>query len=227
MTNERTSSGSSATASVRPLWQRCEQTFETWLKSQGYGVTPLAGAVGNTAGTDAPMLSHGARKYRAPDFDSVKGGLREFWEVKYRSRPFVDPVTGHAEHRVDRECFDDYAAVQQIWQTRVWIIVYEAATASTPARWLRIRLDDAARTGRSGLCPTADDQMVESQLWPVEEMEVLIYPAHRRGGWDSADCFGRRADPTDFTETVQPVRAPTPRTCSARSERRHECPAGD
>jgi len=161
---------------ARPLWQRCEQTFETWLKSQGYGVNPIANAVGNSVGTNAPMLSHGTRRYRAPDFDSVKGGVREYWEVKYRSRPHSDPVTGHTEHRVDRDCFDDYAAVQNIWGATVWIVVYEAATSNSPARWLRISLDDAARTGRVGVCPTSDDQMVESQLWPVEEMEVLSIP---------------------------------------------------
>jgi DNA helicase-2/ATP-dependent DNA helicase PcrA len=161
---------------ARPLWQRCEQTFETWLKSQGYGVNPIANAVGNSVGTNAPMLSHGTRRYRAPDFDSVKGGVREYWEVKYRSRPHSNPVTGHTEHRVDRDCFDDYAAVQNIWGATVWIVVYEAATSNSPARWLRISLDDAARTGRVGVCPTSDDQMVESQLWPVEEMEVLSIP---------------------------------------------------
>jgi DNA helicase II / ATP-dependent DNA helicase PcrA len=176
MTHDRPSTTSSITEAAKLLGKRCERSFETWLKAHGYAVTPLASAEGNTVGTGAPMLSHGSRKYRAPDFDSVKNRTRELWEVKYRSRPFVDPATGRSEHRVDRECFDDYCAVQELLGAPVWIVVYEAATSSTPGRWLRISLDDATRVGRSGLCPTSVDTMVESQLWPVEEMEVLTAP---------------------------------------------------
>lgn len=202
MTIERSSTDSGIEGRmVRPLWQRCEQTFDKWLKSQGYGVNPITTAVGNSVGTKAPMLSYGTRRYRAPDFDSVKGGVREFWEVKYRSRPHSDHVTGHTEHRVDRNCFDDYAAVQGIWGQTVWIVVYEAATSKTSARWLRISLDDAARTGRVGVCPTSDDQMVESQLWPVEEMEVLSIPLV-----DEAGLIAPFVSADEPTEQMPPAR---------------------
>ena len=106
------------------MWKRCEQTFEIWLKSQGYGVNPITNAVGNTVGTNAPMLSHGTRLYRAPDFDSVKGAVREYGEVKYRSRPFTDPATGDRVFLVKFEAFRDYLEIERVTQCPVWIVVY-------------------------------------------------------------------------------------------------------
>jgi superfamily I DNA/RNA helicase len=182
MTIDEQSSTSAMSDRAELLGSRCERVFRNWLETHGYAVTPLANAKGNSVGTEAPMMLYGSRKYRAPDFDTVKSRAREFWEVKYRSRPFVDPVTGLKEHRIDRECFDDYYAVQELWGATVWIVVYEAATSSTPGRWLRISVDDAMRSGRLALCPSSIDTMVESRLWPVEEMEVLAVPAIDESG---------------------------------------------
>jgi DNA helicase-2/ATP-dependent DNA helicase PcrA len=183
------------------LGKRAERAFEAWLKSQGYAVTSLTRAEGNSVGTEAPLLSHGANKYRAPDFETARNGTREFWEVKYRTRPLIDQASGLSEHRTDRACFDDYGSVQEIWGATVWIVVYEAATASSPGRWLRISVDDVYRTGRRALCPSADDGMVESQVWPVHEMESLPVPALDERG----------AEPPIVSDDESPQPRPTKR----------------
>jgi superfamily I DNA/RNA helicase len=159
-----------------PMWKRCERAFSDWLAAQGYMVVNLANAEGNTIGTNAPMVTVGSRSLRAPDIHTKKGAIGEYWEVKYRSRPFMDVSIGRLEHRVDVEAFRDYHELCSLAKDRVWLVVYEAPTSMRPARWLRIDVEQAYQCGRRSMCPGIDDVPVDSWLWPVEAMSEIEAP---------------------------------------------------
>ena len=167
-----------------PMWKHCERAFSNWLVTQGYVVVNLASAEGNTAGTSAPMITVGSRRLRAPDIQSKKGAIGEYWEVKYRSRPFMDTSIGRLEHRVDLEAFRDYLELRRVAKDPVWLVVYEASTSMRPARWLRIDVERAHECGRRAMCPGIDDVPVDSWLWPVDamsEIEVPLVAEHGAG----------------------------------------------
>jgi len=165
-----------------PLWQRCEQRFNAWLCANGYRVIALCEASGNTRGKQAPMMTVCGRERRCPDFQSSKSGKTEYWEVKYRSRPHMDPVQGRAEHRVGYRKFEDYEAISKHEGVPVWLVVYEERTGTNLARWLCISVEEARRSGRLAKCPTASDTEEDTWLWPMDAMSVLQVPAIDSGG---------------------------------------------
>src|SRR3954462_12223400 len=90
------------------LWRRCEIAWMAHLDAAGYSVMRLSDLQGNTAGTRAPMLVRGGRSYRAPDAQTIRAGVTEFWEIKHRSRADVDPLTGSSEYWMEFASFRDY-----------------------------------------------------------------------------------------------------------------------
>lgn len=167
----------SAEQEVVPLWKRCEDMWGRWLEADGHVVTSLSRAVGNTRHSEAPLVRFGGRAYRSPDLQSEKGQGKQFWEVKYRARPHVDPATGAVEHRVDESVFRDYVALDQLPGTaRVSIVVYEEATATQPARWRVIPVQKARAHGRRASLPGNNGKQTDSWLWPADVMEVVPAP---------------------------------------------------
>ncbi len=160
-----------------PLWRRCEEAWGRWLESEGHTVTFLTRADGNTRDSEAPLLRSGGRSYRAPDLQSEKGPVKQYWEVKYRSRPHRDPATGIAEHRIDAQAFRDYADLDRLpTGSRVSIVVYEEASPTKPARWLTISVKDARRTGRAARLPGKDGEQTDYWLWSVDSMKEVKAP---------------------------------------------------
>jgi len=161
---------------VEPLWSRCERAWSEWLQAKGHVVVPLHKAVGNTPASEAPLIEHQGRKFRAPDFLSNRDGEHHYWEVKCRSRPHVDGATAVAEHRVDHAAFEDYEALERNLATPVHLVVYEPATATSPHAWRTIRVRDARRLGRRARCPGNGGAAVDSWLWPVDAMDLVKAP---------------------------------------------------
>lgn len=157
-------------------WRRCELAWSAWLQSESYVVTHLGEAVGNTAGTQAPLMSVGGRRRRAPDIQTMKAGISEYWEVKFRSRSDVDTLTGERGHWTERAAFADYLAIADATRCKVWLIVYEAATATHLGRWLRADIHDLQRQGHHGKRFGQGGQELDAWVWAASSMEVIVGP---------------------------------------------------
>ena len=160
--------------------RRCEAAWQEHLGERGHQVTPLCAAVGNVTGTRAPMLKlANGQEVRAPDFQTrtaPPGGRIEYWEVKGRSRPHRNRTTGALVHFTDHARFADYAALHDSWGDPVWLVVYEAATASSPPRWLKIDVADARRRGYPERRMGPDGYMIDFWNWPIDAMEEIPGP---------------------------------------------------
>ena len=123
------------------LWRRCELAWGSWLESRGHAVTPLGEAIGNTHRSQAPLTMVAGELLRSPDFSAIKDGKTAFWEVKSRARASVDPLTGESQHWIDKAAFSDYLKISDRTGTPVWVVLYEAPTATMPGRWLQTDVD--------------------------------------------------------------------------------------
>lgn len=157
-------------------WRRCEIAWSAWLQSESYVVTHLGEAVGNTAGTQAPLMSVGGKRRRAPDIQTMKAGASEYWEVKFRARSEVDPLTGERVHWIGRSAFADYLAIADATRCKVWLVVYEAATATHPGRWLRAEIHELQRQGHHGKRFGRGGQELDAWIWSTSSMEVISGP---------------------------------------------------
>lgn len=162
--------------SPQPMWRRCETAWSAHLQTLGHLVVHLCDAQSNSMGTEAPMISIGGKRLRAPDLESKNGGVSQYWEIKYRARPAVDPLSGRREHRIDLAAFHDYCTLFRSSGQALWIMVYEKPDAATAGRWFRIHIEDAISNGRAGACPGNEGAEVESWLWPVEAMDAVSGP---------------------------------------------------
>ena len=157
-----------------PYWKRCEHSWAAWLRSQHWSVTPLTDAVGNTDGTQAPMIQLPGLKGKrsVPDFHCIRQGKTRFYEVKSRLGPEVDPLTGIRRHWMLRQSFDAYLQIARTNDTPVWVAVHERATATTPARWLEIPLAKIDEVRLEGMM-TFEEGEDEVVLWPAELMHLV------------------------------------------------------
>jgi superfamily I DNA/RNA helicase len=158
-------------------WRRCELAWSGWLQSDSFVVTHLSEAIGNTSGSQAPLMSMGGRRRRAPDFQTMKAGICEYWEVKFRAHSDADSLTGERYHWTERSAFADYLAVSDATRCKVWLIVYEAATATHSGRWLRADIHELKREGHSGKRFGQGGQELDAWVWPVSAMDIIVGPA--------------------------------------------------
>jgi superfamily I DNA/RNA helicase len=159
------------------LWRRCELAWGSWLGQQGFAVTPLGEATGNTDRSGAPLSLLDGEWVRSPDFSAIKAGLTQFWEVKCRARSAVDPLTGESQHWIDRGAFADYLKYSEKYQTTVWVVLYEAHTATTPGRWLQADVLHLREVGTDQVRRGASGQEVAAWVWPVSGMQQVAGPA--------------------------------------------------
>jgi DNA helicase II / ATP-dependent DNA helicase PcrA len=156
-------------------WWKAEKAWVAWLSSREGVVTHLASATGNTPHTAAPMLAHGGRRLRAPDVEVKSEGRSTYWEVKYRTRPAVDPTTGKSEHWMAFDAFADYLEVDR-HAAPVHVALFEAATATRPGRWLEAHIDDLRESGREELRAGRDGREVRAWVWPTSAMSTVAGP---------------------------------------------------
>lgn len=158
------------------LWRRCELAWGSWLEAQGHAVTPLGEAVGNTERSQAPLTKVGGEYLRSPDFSAIKAGATAFWEIKSRSRAAIDPLTGESQHWIDRAAFSDYLKICLKTGTPVWVVLYEAPTATNPGRWLQTDVLHLQEVGTDEVRRGASGALVEAWVWPVSEMQEIAGP---------------------------------------------------
>lgn len=158
------------------LWRRCELSWGSWLEADGYAVTPLGEATGNTDRSQAPLTRVGGELLRSPDFSAIKAGTTAFWEVKSRARAAVDPLTGESQHWIDKAAFTDYLKISDLTGTAVWIVLYEAPTATAPGRWLQTDVDHLREVGSDDVRRGASGTQVAAWVWPVSEMQEIPGP---------------------------------------------------
>ena len=132
--------------------------------------------VGNTDRSGAPLTRVGGEWLRSPDFSAIKDGVTAFWEVKSRSRASVDPLTGESQHWIDRAAFSDYLKINVKTGTRVWVVLYEAPTATTPGRWLQTDVAAPAGGRHRRRAPRGERRVVAAWVWPVSEMQEIPGP---------------------------------------------------
>jgi superfamily I DNA/RNA helicase len=157
-------------------WREAERSWATWLVQQRYTVTDLGTATGNAPRTSAPMIATAGSSLRAPDLQTVKSGVTEFWEVKLRSASHTDPATGARQHWMSRASFVDYHRAADATQAQVWIVLYETPTALAPGRWLRASVRRLRDLGHRGERTGQNGEPVDAWIWPVTAMEVVEGP---------------------------------------------------
>jgi ATP-dependent exoDNAse (exonuclease V) beta subunit len=162
--------------SVQPKWRECELAWGSFLASQGYAVTHLNEAVGNTPKTLAPLITVAGNSYRAPDFQSTHSGKSEYWEIKYRSQMDVDPLTGENEFWMSHDSFRDYAELSVASQTKIWIVLYCQNYKSGSGQWLRVSTNTVNVNGRRKQKILVSGDQVDAWVWPAAVMEVFSGP---------------------------------------------------
>lgn len=156
-------------------WWKAEKAWVSWLSGRGQVVTHLATATGNSPHTDAPMMTVGDRRLRAPDIEAKADGRSTYWEVKYRTRASVNPTTGTSEHWMSFDSFADYLEVDRL-AAPVHVALFESATATRPGRWLEAHVDRLREAGREEMRPGRDGELVRAWVWPTSAMSMVDGP---------------------------------------------------
>lgn len=158
------------------LWRQCETAWSAWLEADNDTVIHLNEAVGNASGTMAPLISIAGKRRRAPDFLSTKAGRSEFWEIKFRARADYDSLTGERVHWTTLEAYQDYLATARNSGCKVWLVLYEAPSATAAGRWLRAEVRALVGPGRTELRYDRSGAEISAWTWPAAAMEVVAGP---------------------------------------------------
>jgi superfamily I DNA/RNA helicase len=159
------------------IWRRCERAWASWLAARVTMVTPLADISHNAPDVKAPMIRVDGRLVRAPDLQAMVGNQVEYWEVKYRSRAFVNSLTGDREHWMSYDCAADYLHIQNKSQIPVWVILYEAEANNGSGQWLKIDIAKIWAIGHAETKFAAGFDEVRAWCWPRSEMFPVEGPS--------------------------------------------------
>lgn len=158
-------------------WRRCEQAWARHLESSHDLVTLLSELNGRFPGYRAPVIKIGGRACRAPDIEAKSGGQSSYYEVKFRRAPSFDPLSGEAEHWMSHSAFHDYQSVARSSKCNLTVVLYEAPTAVSPGRWLKIGLNRLRVSGHRGQRRSSDGSIVEAWIWPRSSMTIIDGPS--------------------------------------------------
>lgn len=157
------------------FWRHCEDAWMRRLLDDGYAVTRLTDAQGNKVGTAAPMTSFRSLWLRSPDLLATKDGAARYWEVKYRSAPGSNPVTGVAEYWMDYAAFTHYVALDASG-TKVDIALYDRSAEGSGHPWFQVPIRALLRLGHRASRAGRDGAEVDAWVWPKEGMQVADEP---------------------------------------------------
>lgn len=158
------------------LWRRCENAWATNLAAENYAVTKLAGAANNNPRTQAPIIVVGGNARRAPDIQTVKNGVTEYWEVKFRSRADFD-LNGVREYWIGYDAFRDYFAIAEETGCAVHVPLFEGPNAGVPGQWFLTDIYKIRESGRQGLKFASSGEQVQAWIWPRSIMQVIDGPS--------------------------------------------------
>jgi len=181
-----------------PKWRRCELAWMAHLAGAGQAVMRLADADHNAVGAAAPLMQVGDRRLRAPDIEATNAGVSTFWEVKYRTRPDVNPETGRSEFWMDVAAFSDYRTVRAATHKEVRVILFNGS-APVGENWLTATIEDLESDGRRDHRVLADGEVVDAWIWPADRMVLIDGPSIDFGSKTDDPVF-----PVDAEEEVIP-----------------------
>jgi len=153
------------------LWRRCERAWAGWLQGEKWAVVHLTNAIKNVKGIMAPMVAIPGGFVRAPDLLASKAGVSQYWEVKYRSRPIVNQLTGEREHWMQRANVSDYHAVSIHTGHQVKVALYEASARSGQGEWFQIDINTLIAQGRRETKIAHDGNEIDAWVWPCSAMQ--------------------------------------------------------
>jgi DNA helicase II / ATP-dependent DNA helicase PcrA len=205
-------------------WRRCEIAWTNWLLAEGYLVTRLGEAIGNAPRGRAPLIGVGKQQMRSPDLHASKAGQSAFWEVKFRTRADIDPLTGERSHWMEYAAFRDYLATAEAGGTKVWIVLFEAPTALAEGRWLRAEIRELGDAGRPGHRFGQGGDELAALVWPVSAMLPVNGPDVPAPGPDplpdpllAGEGASTPLDLTDFAPVERSLRSRRPQRPIART----------
>ncbi len=187
-------------------WRLAEIAWSSHLRATGHVVTHLHTLTSNTALSQAPLSAVGSTHVRTPDLMTTDGGRARFWEVKFRSRPHIDPLTGAREHWMGADAFADYDKLASDSGCAVTVVLYEAGDALAAGRWLVADLDELRRSGRGVERTGRDGAPVNAWSWPIEVMRIVdgpMVPVDQRSLPVFTDEGGTPARTLDDVEPVE------------------------
>lgn len=187
------------------LWRRCELAWASWLGRQGFAVTPIGAAEGNTTRSRAPLTLMGGQYLRTPDISAIKQGKTTFWEVKSRARASVDRLTGESSHWVALDVFQDYLRLGRLNGTDVFVVLYEAPAATRPARWLQASVEQLFEVGREEVCRARDGLQIPAWVWPAAAMKVVEGPSVGMGAGSEPLLTPEGDGPPMSAQTLAPI----------------------
>ncbi len=153
------------------MWRRCERAWAKSLATRNYAVF-LAAEAGRG---DAPLVMVNGIPLRAPDIHTVKHGVTEYWEVKFRSRADID-LTGAREYWIDYRAYKDYLRLSEQTGCPVYIQLYEGANAGGEGQWFHTDIYGIQDFGREGLKFTSGGEQVRAWIWPRSTMDRVDGP---------------------------------------------------
>jgi superfamily I DNA/RNA helicase len=119
---------------------------------------------------------------RRPDIRATKAatGARptrmEWWEVKYRSRAEINPLSGVREHWMSYDAYRDYLRLALDTDAPLWIILRLESNHLNQAMWLQISIRSLRRLGRRDTRVTGADKEVSAWVWPESAMTIVEGP---------------------------------------------------
>jgi DNA helicase II / ATP-dependent DNA helicase PcrA len=122
---------------VEPRWKKCERAWGIWLQQQGWHVTPSHLFTGNVQNTQAPLIQLAdGRGVIAPDYLVNRGGVHEYWDVKYRSFREVSMYNGEEYFWISSKQLSDYFYLRNATGINVKIVIYDNSQFDETKRWL-------------------------------------------------------------------------------------------
>ena len=159
------------------MWRKCEIAWSSWLLQQGWMVIPLGDLNANSVSGGAPLTGIGAGALRTPDILATQGGNTIYWEVKYRTRAHINAMTGHLEHWMSYQSFNDYLRFAEKSNGILKVILYEDPAVSGTARWLEIDVKALHDIGRKESRFSNSGLSIEAWIWPISSMKVVDGPS--------------------------------------------------
>ncbi len=155
-----------------PFWRKCELAWAAFLSANDHVVTLLADANGE----GAPLMLRGHQAYRAPDIQSMKGGLTYFWEVKQRHSASINLLTGEAEYWVSASSLVDYIELGRITGIPVQIVLHDGEVWRAQHKWFQADAETLYAHGQRGTRRASDGSEIEAWIWPARAMRLVPGP---------------------------------------------------
>lgn len=122
-----------------------ERRVADWLQRAGWYIIPSYDYTGSE-GQKAPRIEGLASKHILPDLDAARRGIRQWVEVKTKTRATFTYTTQRFEHGIPQRHWEEYQQVQAITGCPVHLAIYEEETAVILLQRLDVLIPHARRS---------------------------------------------------------------------------------